>query len=85
MLGGSLPVDALHAAVRRTGAAALFVWSQLPATGRPEALDGLPVTRPPTALIVGGPGWQVNQLPERVAVAHDLTDAIELVAQATGA
>ncbi len=85
VLGGSLPVDALHAAVRRTGAAALFVWSQLPATGSPASLEGLPVTRPPTALIVGGPGWHLNRLPERVAVAHDLTDAIDLVAQATGA
>jgi len=85
VLGGSLPADALLAAVRRTGAAALFVWSQLPGTGSPATLAGVPLTRPPTALVVGGPGWDVDALPPRVVVARDLTDAVQLVAQATGA
>lgn len=85
VLGGALPADALQAAVRRTGAAALFVWSQLDSTGAPEALAGVPVTRPPTALVVGGPGWHLDALPDRVVVARDLTDAVELVQQATGA
>ncbi len=85
VLGGSLPADALQAAVRRTGAAALFVWSQLPDTGSAEVLHGVPVTRPPTVLVVGGPGWRLDALPPRVTVALDLTDAIDVVAQATGA
>ncbi|HEU0103601.1 MAG TPA: MerR family transcriptional regulator [Mycobacteriales bacterium] len=85
VLGGALPADALQAAVRRTGAAALFVWSQLDSTGAPEALAGVPVTRPPTALVVGGPGWHLEALPDRVAVARDLSDAVDLVQQATGA
>ena len=84
VLGGALPADALQAAVRRTGAAALFVWSQLDSTGAPEALAGVPVTRPPTALVVGGPGWHVDALPDRVVVARDLSDAVDLVEQATG-
>jgi DNA-binding transcriptional MerR regulator len=84
VLGGSLPADAMHAAVRRTGAAALFLWSQLPATGLPEVLDAVPVTRPPTALVIGGPGWPLDRVPDRAVLARDLPDAIELVLQATG-
>ena len=84
VLGPSLPGGALEAAVRRTGAAALFVWSQLPGTGAPEAVAGLPVTRPPTAVVVGGPGWPPEGLPDRVVVARDLPDAVQLCAQATG-
>ena len=84
VLGPSLPAEALEASVRRTGAAALFVWSQLPGTAAPAAVAGLPVTRPPTAIIVGGPGWPPEGLPERVVVARDLQDAVALCAQATG-
>ena len=85
VLGPSLPAEALDASVRRTGAAALFVWSQLPGPAAPAAVAALPVTRPPTAVIVGGPGWPPEGLPDRVVVARDLQDAIGLCAQATSA
>ena len=84
VLGGAMPPEALQAAVVRTGPAALFVWSQLPETGGPAALEAVPVTRPPTALVVGGPGWQRDALPERVAVADGLADAVELLCRAAG-
>ena len=84
-LGPAMPASALHAAVRRTGPAALFVWSQLPGTADPAVLAALPVTRPPTAVVVGGPGWVPDRLPRRVTVAADLTHALELVDQALGA
>lgn len=85
LLGPSLPAQALEASVRRTGAAALFVWSQLPGPAGPAAVAGLSVTRPPTAIIVGGPGWPTQGLPDRVVLARNLLDAVELCAQATGA
>ena len=84
-LGPALPASALQAAVRRTGPAALFVWSQLPGTADPAVLEGLPVTRPPTAVVVGGPGWAPDRLPRRVTVAADLTHALDLVDRALGA
>jgi len=84
-LGPAMPASALHAAVRRTGPAALFVWSQLPGTADPAVLEALPVTRPATAVVVGGPGWVADRLPRRVTVAADLTHAIELVDRALGA
>ena len=84
-LGPAMPGSALHAAVRRTGPAALFVWSQLPGTADPRVLEALPVTRPPTAVVVGGPGWVPDRLPRRVTVAVDLRHAIDLVDRALGA
>ncbi len=84
-LGAALPADALEAAVRRTGPAALFVWSQLPGTADERVLANLPVMRPPTVVLVGGPGWAPERLPERVGLAVDLTHAVTLVEQALGA
>jgi MerR family transcriptional regulator, light-induced transcriptional regulator len=84
-LGPAMPAAALQAAVRRTGPAALFVWSQLPGTADPAVLETLPVTRPPTAVVVGGPGWVPDRLPRRVTVAADLAHALELVDRALGA
>jgi MerR family transcriptional regulator, light-induced transcriptional regulator len=83
-LGPAMPADAIRAAVRRTGPALLFVWSQLPGTAGRAMLDELPVTRPPTSLVVGGPGWEHHPLPERVTVATDLPHALELAERALG-
>lgn len=84
-LGAALPADALLAAVRRTGPAVLFVWSQLPGTADPAVLDALPVLRPATALLVGGPGWTRKDLPRRVTLAGGLPEAVSLVDRALGA
>lgn len=84
-LGAAMPADALAAAVRRTGPAALFLWSQLSTTADPTVLDRLPTTRPATALVVGGPGWIGAELPARVTRADDLKSAVALVEQALGA
>lgn len=84
-LGAALPADALLAAVRRTGPAVLFVWSQLPGTADPEVLADLPVTRPATAVLVGGPGWRRTRLPRRATLTADLPEAVSAVEQALGA
>jgi len=84
-LGAALPAAALEAAVRRTGPAALFIWSCLPRTADERVLAALPTTRPATAVLVGGPGWAVERLPSRVTVAGDLAHAVALVEQALGA
>jgi DNA-binding transcriptional MerR regulator len=83
-LGPALPADALQAAVRRTGPALLFLWSQAATTADPALLAGLPVMRPPTAVVVGGPGWEQAVLPEHVNLARDLAHALDLVEQALG-
>jgi len=82
VLGPSLPVTALASAIRRTGPAAVFLWAQLPANGDASLLEQLPVTRPPVAVIVGGPGWRPDRLPPRVSYAADLSAAIQLLHEA---
>lgn len=83
-LGAAMPADALRAAVRRTGPALLFLWSQLPGTAARADLDALPVTRPPTSVVVGGPGWSPDALPARVTLAADLSQAVDLAERALG-
>jgi DNA-binding transcriptional MerR regulator len=85
VLGAAMPAAALEAAVRRTGPAALFLWSQLPGTADPTVLDGMPVTRPVTTLLVGGPGWTATNMPARAVRALDLPHALDLVERALGA
>ncbi len=84
VLGAAVPDPALCEAVRRTGAAAVFVWAQFASTAAPAALCAIPVTRPPTALVVGGPGWSHHEVPERIVVARDLCSAVELLVAAAG-
>ena len=84
-LGPAMPAEGLTAAVRRTGPALLFVWSQLPGTAVTDVLDAVPVTRPPTSIVVGGPGWSPEGLPRRVTLARDLGHAVALAERALGA
>ena len=83
-LGPAMPGPALRASVQRTGPAVLFVWSQLAGTADPRVLADLPVTRPPTAVLVGGPGWDTGRLPSRAVLAVDLPDAVSLTRRALG-
>ena len=82
-LGARVPRDALAAAVRRSGPAAVFVWSQSPATGDGDELVGLLTVRPAPEILVGGPGWH-DQLPYPVRRVDDLAEAVEGVLRAVG-
>ena len=85
VLGAAMPGPALEAAVRRTGPAVLFLWSQLPGSADVSVLERLPVTRPATSIVVGGPGWTPETLPRRVTLAEDFSHALDLVDRALGA
>jgi DNA-binding transcriptional MerR regulator len=84
LLGSGLPAAALAAAVRRTGPAVLVVWAQLPEHADVEMLDGLPVLRPPVAVLAAGPGWRGRRMPARVTYVPDLGTAVGLVSRAVG-
>jgi MerR family transcriptional regulator, light-induced transcriptional regulator len=58
VLGARTPPEALADATRRTGPAALFIWSQLQETGGLEQLISLPTLRPAPRIVLGGPGWK---------------------------
>jgi hypothetical protein len=84
MFGANLPYRSLAAAVRRTGPAAVFLWSQMSASGDPAALPDLLPRRPGARLLLGGPGWQRDGLPARARLVRTLPEAVVEVAGALG-
>lgn len=82
LLGAAVPVRAMASAVRRIGPGALVLWSQLRATASLAQLAAVPATRPPVAVIAGGPGWPTGGLPEKVGFAGDLHSAVETIGRA---
>lgn len=81
ILGPRVPTEALADAVRRSGPAVVFVWSQLAGTGDVGQLEGLPRQRPAPLIVTGGPGWG-RSLPPPAVHAEDLTDAVTLISAA---
>ena len=83
-LGARVPLAALTAATRRTGASAVFVWRQIAGRSGAPTIT-LPPSRPPVRLVVGGPGWAEATLDPGTEVAADLQEAVEILhAAATG-
>ncbi len=84
VLGARVPRSALASAVRRSGPAVVFVWSQMPETGAAEELVDLTSIRPAPAVVVGGPGWQ-GLLPDGVDRVADLAEAVSRVVHVVAA
>jgi DNA-binding transcriptional MerR regulator/methanogenic corrinoid protein MtbC1 len=76
LLGVGMPADALVAAVRRSGPAAVFLYARL-ATHDIEVLDAVPRQRPAPRLVVGGPGWQGDDLPASAVRVGSLVEAVD--------
>ncbi|BCJ75784.1 transcriptional regulator [Catellatospora sp. IY07-71] len=84
MLGARVPAESLAHAVRRTGPAAVFVWSQQAVTGDPDYLRVILAVRPRPALVAAaGPGWP-GPLPEGVGCPADLAEALRLAVAVIG-
>lgn len=83
MMGSGLPIDALGEAVAKTGPASVFIWSQIGPSDLAE-LERLPVTRPASSIVVGGPGW-VGQASHRIHRITDLQSASESIQRAVSA
>jgi DNA-binding transcriptional MerR regulator len=77
MLGAALPADALAAAVRRTGPAAIVLWAQLPRHGDPSVFGQVPRTRQRVRMFTCGPGWVSARLPSHVERLTALADAVD--------
>jgi MerR family transcriptional regulator, light-induced transcriptional regulator len=84
VLGARVPYQALADAVRRLGPAAVFVWSQTSASGDPGPLADLPAMRPAIRVIVGGPGWNLERMPQGIEIVQTLPDAVTAVLSALG-
>ncbi|HEY0448292.1 MerR family transcriptional regulator [Actinophytocola sp.] len=85
MLGAALPAEALAAAVRRTGPAAVAVWAQLPRHGVADVFERVPRTRARVRLFACGPGWFTTDLPDRVDRLEDLAGAVHRIESLVGA
>jgi len=79
-LGARLPARALVDAVSRTGALAVFLWSQ-GAAGPARLPDGdlLAAVRPRPAVLLGGPGWDGQEDRPGTSRVHDLESAVAAV------
>lgn len=79
-LGARLPAKALVDAIARTGALAVFLWSQGAAgPGRLPDGESLAAVRPKPVVLLGGPGWDGQQQRPGVTVVTDLEAAVAAV------
>lgn len=88
MFGAAVPIDALAAAVRRTGPPAIVLWSQVRGTAGPSLARQLATTqwgmrgaRRQPAMLLCGPGWAAG--PPQPGMRHPLTlhDALSALTQ----
>ncbi len=78
VIGARTPDEALRDAVTRLGPPVVFLWAQMPGALVPD----LPVRRPATTLVLGGPGWSAT--PGGVEHVRDLEQAVGAVRTAMG-
>ncbi|MGW5653373.1 MerR family transcriptional regulator [Streptomyces humi] len=83
MLGAAVPVEALDAAVRRLGPAAVVLWAQMSSRAAPDLARhvaaqrwGMKGARRGPAVLLGGPGWSRSQ-PAGVLRPAGLPQAVE--------
>ncbi|BAJ27749.1 MULTISPECIES: MerR family transcriptional regulator [Kitasatospora] len=91
IFGAALPAGALAEAVRRTGPAAVLLWSQTRATADPAPARAVAATawgtrgaRVRPVLLAAGPGWQRATRPPGALAPRDLPGALDLLARAAG-
>ena len=82
-LGARTPLDAISAMVVRTAPPAVFLWAQLQENADPDYFRELPVVRPAPRIVIGGPGWKLNDC-GAVVVATDLSHACLEIERAVG-
>ncbi|GLW52439.1 MerR family transcriptional regulator [Kitasatospora phosalacinea] len=91
IFGAALPAGALAEAVRRTGPAAVLLWSQTRATADPAPVRAVAATawgargaRVRPVLLAAGPGWHRAARPPGTLAPRDLPGALDLLARALG-
>ncbi|MEO6821886.1 MAG: MerR family transcriptional regulator [Candidatus Nanopelagicales bacterium] len=77
VLGARVPHEALVAAIRRAGPAAVLVWSRV-VVAELAGLAELCAVRPTPLVLAAGPGW-FGPPPPGVEQVHDLIDAVRRI------
>jgi len=81
MLGSGLPPHALSASVRRTGPSVIVLFARMSGADAGDT-EGLRRQRPAPTVILAGPGWRPETIPNTARTASSLLGAIEEVLQA---
>lgn len=83
MLGRRVPFSALGDAMKRTGPAVVFMWSQIPGSADASDIAQLPDMRPAPVILFGGQGW-VGDAPAGVERVASLAETVNRIAQVVG-
>jgi len=83
MLGRRVPFSALGDAMKRTGPAVVFLWSQIPGSAETAGITELPAMRPAPTILIGGKGW-VGETPAGVERVGSLAETVNRIAQVVG-
>ncbi|MSO33112.1 MAG: MerR family transcriptional regulator [Candidatus Nanopelagicaceae bacterium] len=81
--GARTPVGSLVEVVRKVAPPVVFVWAQLPENADYSIAAALPAIRPPTRLLLGGPGWEPSRCADATLVVG-LSEACEIVSSTLG-
>ncbi len=82
-MGARTPQIAINEFVRRCAPPAIFLWAQLQSNADLAFIHELPVLRPKSRIMVGGPGW-VGISKECAVQTLSLSDAVEEISRAVG-
>lgn len=83
-LGARTPISALAAVVKRAAPPAVFLWATMASNGDHKIVSALPTIRPTPRILLGGPGWQVENCKAATFVT-DLDHACREITRAVGA
>ncbi len=83
-LGARTPISALSAVVKRSAPPAVFLWATMASNGDHELISKLPKIRPTPRILLGGPGWKVENCKAAIFVT-DLDQACTEITRAIGA
>ena len=83
-LGARTPISTLAAVVKRIAPPAVFLWATMASNGDHKIVSALPKIRPTPRILLGGPGWQVENCKTATFVT-DLDHACSEITRAVGA
>ena len=82
-LGSRTPHEALCAMISRSAPPAIFLWAQLSNNADPKFFNQIPAIRPMPRVVLGGPGWNLDECKD-VIVVQDISDAVAEIERAVG-
>ena len=82
-LGVRTPAEAIAAIIPRVAPPAIFLWATFTQNARPEYFQSLPAIRPAPRILLGGPGWSVDEC-SGATLVMGIGNACEEIASAIG-